>query len=721
MIKVSEETRRKINGAADIVSDFSKLSGDFSETVSEGKKKSDDFFSELLKSKEQSIRDGEFKIVVCGKFKNGKSTFVNALLEKETMAAKATACTAVIAIVSKGTSEGQVTVVYNDGREKILTLEGFTNEFQLTDDEQHKIDAAAENGEEIVFDRFADVDHVEMQSMHPMFESGCSLIDTPGLEEALSRDKTTTKFLPNADAVVFMLNAISLFSKAEREFIDEHFAGKHKNNVFFVINRVNQLNEGQLESNIIPAVKHGLRSCFTDENGSFDEELFGRRVFYVNAYGALCAVTGVMEKVFAGGKWGEFPIDINTTGMPEYEASQMAFINSDEKNNAVFASALDMIANNFKGSVGQMKAKLNSMAMNDKDRKEAAKKANEALEEAEKTVQKIEDAFERFGSLASNAMFLDLISYFDREVKGEYAAHVRNTITAEHYKTSWQIMDGMLNALAILPVDAIREKARKAAEEHMQPISEDLDTYIKNKMQLWKTKSGACIKPYADDLNAELNDLCEQFDAHIEASIASFEGGNTTTTRTAKGNLQTAIAILIGKDMSAVVDINNAGGSISWGQLLSKFVSQGLIDYILLMMAPHAIFLKFGIDALIVAVKAKQAAQQRALAMGEAAIEGYMGELKKRELSFKKSIIEDIDKTAESVSEVARKRLESEKEYVEQLAGEHARSEADENAIRERLQAIIDKMKLKIEDLYEMINGRRPSQAEFDNLGVNEK
>ena len=318
MITVSKETREKITQAADIVDSFSALTDDFSYEISDHQKgNTPDFTSELLKERAKAIRDGEFKIVVCGKFKNGKSTFVNALLEKQTMAAKATACTAVIAVVSKGTDENSVKVVFNDGTSKKLSLAAYTEEYQLTEEEQQKIDAAADNGEDIVFDRFADIDHVEMQSMHPMFESGCSLIDTPGLEEALSRDKTTKEYLPKADAVIFMLNAVSLFSKAEKEFINKNFSGKYKNNVFFVVNRVNQLQPGQLEKNIIPGVKTGLRSCFTDETGRFDEDLFNRRVFYVNAYGALCAVTGQEEEAFVGGRWVSFPVDINTTGLPE--------------------------------------------------------------------------------------------------------------------------------------------------------------------------------------------------------------------------------------------------------------------------------------------------------------------------------------------------------------------------------------------------------------------
>ena len=396
---------------------------------------------------------------------------MNALLEKETMAAKATACTAVIAVVSYGENENQVTVVYNNKSTKKMTLEAFTKEFQLTKKEQVYFDEQAAKGEDIVFDRFKDVNHVEMQSRHPMFESGCSLIDTPGLEEALARDKTTNEYLPQADAIVFMLNAAALFSKAERAFINEHFAGKHKNNVFFVINRINQLQPGQLESQIIPAVKDGLRSCFTDDSGRFDEDLYKKRVFFINAYGALCAVTGQEESVFVSGRWMKFPVDKNTTGMNDYEDAQMDFINDPKgRVNATVTEAINLLTNVYRDTIRQTEAKINAMAMNDAERKQAAVKSRESLKKAEETVKKIEDAFIRFGNLASNAMFVDLIAFFDKNIKGEWPAHVQSDITAAHYKATWQLLDGWWSAVSYLPSKKIKEKADKALSEHMKPI-----------------------------------------------------------------------------------------------------------------------------------------------------------------------------------------------------------------------------------------------------------
>ena len=78
-IGISEETVKKMNNGANIVSDFAKLVKKFSEEFSDRKNKSatEDFNVELLENKARQIREHKFKIVVCGRFISGKSTFIN--------------------------------------------------------------------------------------------------------------------------------------------------------------------------------------------------------------------------------------------------------------------------------------------------------------------------------------------------------------------------------------------------------------------------------------------------------------------------------------------------------------------------------------------------------------------------------------------------------------------------------------------------------------------
>lgn len=96
--------------------------------------------------------------------------------------------------------------------------------------------------------------------------------------------------------------------------------GKGLRNVFFVVNRIDNLaSPDALEKNVKPAVRAHLEGVFTDENGRFDEELFNKRVFYTNAYGALCARTGEPYTVYVGRKAVSVPIEIEETSIFEFE------------------------------------------------------------------------------------------------------------------------------------------------------------------------------------------------------------------------------------------------------------------------------------------------------------------------------------------------------------------------------------------------------------------
>lgn len=75
----------------------------------------------------------------------------------------------------------------------------------------------------------------------------------------------------------------------------------------------------QQESSVKPSVRMGLADVFTDINGRFDEELYNRRVFFTNSYGALCVRTGEQYIIILGRKEIPVDIEIEDTGIIELE------------------------------------------------------------------------------------------------------------------------------------------------------------------------------------------------------------------------------------------------------------------------------------------------------------------------------------------------------------------------------------------------------------------
>lgn len=382
MAFINQETKNKLNSISKNMRNFAVLVDEPAKSGAVGMGMRTE--AQIFRDNADDVQNGVFKVLVMGKFKNGKSTFINALVGKVMMAARATACTAVIATVEYGSDTDNVTVIYSDSSvSKKMTLQQFTDEFALSEEDQQYIE---EGGR---LDRFANVSHVEMQSRDEIFADGLRLIDSPGLEEATARTKATSEFVPKANAIIFTLSATSLFSAAEKEYIAENFAGKNMRNVFFVINRIDNLTEGQLEASVMPSVRNGLADVFTDKNGHFDGDLYNKRVFFTNAYGALCARTGEQYKIILGKKEVPVDIDIEDTGMLEFENSLREFLNSPDRINATFDSTLQNMANTYQIATKNVLADKATRSQSKQERERNAVLARKKLDDAVDEVERI--------------------------------------------------------------------------------------------------------------------------------------------------------------------------------------------------------------------------------------------------------------------------------------------------------------------------------------------
>ncbi|WP_286392280.1 dynamin family protein [Pseudanabaena mucicola] len=275
----------------------------------------------------QDIQQGIFKIIVLGEFKHGKSTLLNAMLGGRVLAAKATPCTAIVTMLVYGDSNN--VSVYESGHDspRVMSLESFTSEYQLTREDQETLNQQG------YIDRFQNIDYAQINCQHSLCANGVRLIDSPGLKESSSRTKVTTRFLKQAQAIIFVLNATQIISADERQFIAETLGKGRLTNVFFVVNKINMVDEFEVDD-IKKYVKLGLEDCFIDEEGHFDQNLYDRRVFYVDAKGALSArsVDPINQP------------QLENSGVLRLEIELEAFLASDEKISAYFESSIQSLS-----------------------------------------------------------------------------------------------------------------------------------------------------------------------------------------------------------------------------------------------------------------------------------------------------------------------------------------------------------------------------------------
>lgn len=283
--------------------------------------------AQALAVRAQDIQQGIFKIIVLGEFKHGKSTLLNAMLGGRVLAARATPCTAIVTMLVNGDSSN--VSVYETGKDspKIMSLEAFTSEYQLTREDQETLNKQG------YINRFQNIDYAQIECQHSLCANGVRLIDSPGLKESSSRTKVTNRFLQQAQAIIFVLNATQIISEDERRFVSENLGKGRLTNVFFVVNKINLVDEFEVDD-IKKYVKLGIEDCFIDEEGDFDQDLYDRRVFYVDAKGALAARSGQETN----------QAQLEVSGLLPLEQELEAFLASNEKVSAYFESSIQSLS-----------------------------------------------------------------------------------------------------------------------------------------------------------------------------------------------------------------------------------------------------------------------------------------------------------------------------------------------------------------------------------------
>ncbi len=195
-----------------------------------------------------------FKIMVTGTFKNGKSTFINALLGEEILPAYALPCTAVINEVKYGTEKKAILYFRNplpDPLPENLAERAVCHMNKYKGKPIPPLEIPYDEIEDyVVIPMGADEKQMKLQSpyekvelFYPMelLKNGVEIIDSPGLNEDETRTKVTMDYLGKVDAVLYVLNASAICAGDEMKFVQNDLKGNQFDSVFFVVNRFDQI------------------------------------------------------------------------------------------------------------------------------------------------------------------------------------------------------------------------------------------------------------------------------------------------------------------------------------------------------------------------------------------------------------------------------------------------------------------------------------------------
>ncbi len=172
----------------------------------------------------KKLEEDRFHLVVVGEFNHGKTTFVNALLGKAVLPTGVTPTTATIHHLRYG-DEPRAKVVLAGGREEAIDF-----------DKVRTFVVGGESGTN-------EVEHIEVSYPAALLQERIVLVDTPGVNDlSLQRADITYSYIPQSDAVLFLLDAGQILKESERVFLQDKIIGQARDKIVFVVTKWDLLN-----------------------------------------------------------------------------------------------------------------------------------------------------------------------------------------------------------------------------------------------------------------------------------------------------------------------------------------------------------------------------------------------------------------------------------------------------------------------------------------------
>ena len=169
------------------------------------------------------LSEDRLNLVVLGEFKRGKSTLINALLERDVLPTGVVPLTSVITTIGAGDRD-RLIVHFADGRREERPVSELGN--YVTEPRNPG------NG--------LDVELARVELDHPLLRAGIELVDTPGIGSVHSHNTQITRdFLPRVDVAVCVLDAGQPLTERERELFLE--ASQRVPRLLFVVNKIDHV------------------------------------------------------------------------------------------------------------------------------------------------------------------------------------------------------------------------------------------------------------------------------------------------------------------------------------------------------------------------------------------------------------------------------------------------------------------------------------------------
>ncbi|MGC6510244.1 MAG: dynamin family protein [Myxococcota bacterium] len=186
----------------------------------------------LLTIRKRLLKD-DFRILICGEFKRGKSCLINAMLGEKILPMKVAPCTAVVTEVTYA-EHPSLTIFPIDGQPFQSPTENISTHIAISQTGKNS--------------------NAKVQVNYPLdlCQNAVTIIDSPGLNEHFERTDISLQQIAQADAVIMVLSCEMALSRSEMNFIETHLSDRHFG-LFFVWNRFDAIRDVPEECVVLQA------------------------------------------------------------------------------------------------------------------------------------------------------------------------------------------------------------------------------------------------------------------------------------------------------------------------------------------------------------------------------------------------------------------------------------------------------------------------------------
>ena len=670
--------------------------------------------SMMLYQQQEKLQEGVFQVLFTGVFNGGKSTLMNALMGRDILRMAATPETAIITKVVFGKEEKVIVYMKESDAhtgEKLkqeLTLEEFFEEYRVDQEDTEK---------------FEKIDYAVLQvAQEGIGGNMVQLVDSPGTLNCAADTKAAREFAKSADAIVYLIHACLPFTEDDKAYVKEHFAGKHMQNLFFVVNHFDQVSD---EASVIALKEHirtHLTDVFTKEDGSFDEELFQSRVFYTNAYGALKARMGEPIRVMGM----EVMVDENTTGVPVFENALAHFLTDGGRDRKAFQAYLPKMAGMYQAAEAQIKAIMQVY----EGTAEELKKKKAWLEQNMSAYYDILENIRESCCECATGILQDARNEYQ-----QYVSRINKGWNAHFAEADIRFGIGQMAGMAwdklwgTLSED--QERKQKKLEKRMKPLMDAVNAYISPNMQIVAAGVETAIDTRLQTLQRKLNTYSKQLQG-MDSPI-SFEEIAKALKNAYNVNTEGAVSgVEDHSDLTQIImgiiacDPETIMKGVSGDETTAKAVFNTMKNTIFEAVA-MTIYWPIGVTMLAYRLvdmikKGKMARQTGAQTMLEAMREATVAELNHREESF----IMDLDGELSVITRggmIMTDYIQSQiDDYIQRLEKAIREMESNSEATKEeaeRTEKIRAMLRKQLETMYSMLNSSVLTEQRLREIAVN--